>query len=120
MRLKIDRKLVSDVTVLNLSGELIDGEESRSLRKLFKDLIAEGNNKLLLNLEGITHIDTSGLGTLVSGYGDMNSHRGSIKLLSLTDRINTLLTITKLITIFDVFEDQGEAIKSFQQNAFRN
>jgi anti-sigma B factor antagonist len=114
MKLKIARERVNGVTVLNLHGELIAGEESRALRKVFKDLTAEGERKLLLNLEGVTHIDTSGLGILVGGYSDMNGHQGAIKLLSLTERIHTLLKITRLITIFDVYASREEAIKSFQ------
>ena len=114
MNLKIDSRCINDVTILDLSGELVAGEESHALRKIFKNLVEEGNRKVLLNLEGVTHLDTSGLGTLVSGYGDMNNQQGSIKLLSLTDRIQTLLKITRLITIFDVFDNQEEAIESFQ------
>lgn len=115
MRLKINRELENGVTILNLSGELIAGEESRFLRKTFRDLIAGGARKFLLNLEAVNHIDTSGLGTLVSAYGEMNGQEGTVKLLSLTDRVHTLLKITRLITIFDVFDDQEEALKSFQQ-----
>lgn len=113
MPLKIDRKLENDVTILNLSGDIVAGEESQTLKKTFKDLIAGGSRKLLVNLEAIDHIDTSGLGALVSVNGDMFSCQGAIKLLGLTDRVRTLLSITRLITIFDVFDDQEEAIRSF-------
>jgi anti-sigma B factor antagonist len=114
MKLKIGSRVVDDVNILDLSGEMILGEECRTLRKTLKDLIETNHQKILLNMEDVTRIDTTGLGVLVSTFGDMNNRQGNMKLLNLTHRMHTILVITKLITIFEVFDNQEAAVKSFQ------
>ncbi len=113
MKLKINSRLVNGVTILDLSGEVVLGEESKTLRKTLKDLVESGNRKVLLNLGAVSYIDTSGLGTLVSAYGDMASQQGQLKLLNLTKRVQTVLQITKLLTVFESFNNEEAALKSF-------
>jgi len=113
MGLKIEIRSSEGVTILDLRGEIILGDESKKLRGLLKDLIAGGNRKVLLNLVDVSFMDTTGLGVLVRAYGEMNSLVGQLKLLNLTKRVHDLMQITKLYTVFDIFDSEEEAIKSF-------
>lgn len=113
MKLKIQSRSVNDVTILDLSGEIVLGEESRILRKTLKDLIASDNKKILLNLGEVNYIDTSGLGALISAFGEMNNQQGKLKLLNLTKRVQAVMQITKLLTVFDVFDSEEAALNSF-------
>ena len=113
MKLRMGKRSVNGVTILDLSGEIVLGEESSLLRKTLRDLIAGGDRKILLNLGALTYIDTSGLGTLISAFGEMNNQKGQLKLLSLTKRVHAVMQITKLLTVFDVFDSEEEAINSF-------
>ena len=113
MSLKISARKVEGVTVLDLSGRLVLGEESAALRDTLKDLPSKGQKKILLNLADLSYIDSSGLGALVSGYTTLAAQQGQLKLLNLTKKIHDLLQITKLLTVFEVFNDEKTAIKSF-------
>ena len=113
MKLKIESRPLKGVTILDLSGEIVLGEESRILRETLKNMIAGGNRKILLNLGAVTYIDTSGLGALVSAFGDMNEQQGQLKLLNLTKRVHAVMQITKLLTVFDVFDSEEAATNSF-------
>jgi anti-sigma B factor antagonist len=111
--LTLSTRQVGDVTVIDASGRITLGEGSTSLRETIKSLLDEGKSKLLLNMESVSYIDSSGIGELVSGYTTVRGKGGELKLLNLSKRIYDLLQITKLYTVFPVFDDETEAIRSF-------
>ena len=102
--------------VVDCSGRLVFGEESASLRDVVKKLVAQSPN-IVLNLQEVNHIDSGGLGTLVSLYTTARNAGGSVKLARLSQRVGDLLQITKLLTIFEVFDDEEKAAKSFKKSA---
>lgn len=112
--LVISQRQNQDVTILDLSGKIKIGEDIVLLRKSLRILTTENKKKILLNLAEVTHIDSSGLGELVAGYISLQKIEGELKLLNLTKRVSELMMITKLLTVFDAFEDEDEAVKSFQ------
>ena len=113
MSLMASNRQVADVTVVDLSGRLVVGDESKMFRETLKNLAGQGQKKVLLNLAGVSYIDSSGLGALVGGYTTFASHQGQVKLLNLTKNIHDLLRITKLLTVFEVHNDEAAALKSF-------
>jgi anti-sigma B factor antagonist len=112
--LDLKERQAGDVTILDLSGEVRIGEGSIFLRDSIRKLGDEGKKKVLLNLAGVKYIDSSGIGELIANYTTISRQGGQLKLLKLTDRIQNLLVITKLLTVFDAYEDEAEALKSFQ------
>ncbi len=116
MQLKLTTRTVQDILVLNCDGRIVFGEESAELRDTVKALIAQ-NKKIVLNLGGVSYIDSGGLGTLVALYTTAHNSGGSIKLCNLTQRVGDLLQVTKLLTIFEVYETEEEAIQSFRKGA---
>ena len=112
--LELKERQAGDVTILDLSGAVRIGEGSIALRDAIRDLAADGKKKLLLNLAGVNYVDSSGIGELIANYTTVSRQGGQLKLLNLTDRIQNLLVITKLLTVFDVYENESEALKSFQ------
>ena len=112
--LSIKERQAGDVTILDLEGKITIGEGSVSLRSAIRRLIEEGKKKILLNLAGVGYVDSSGIGELVSSYTTINREGGQLKLLKLTQKIKDLLTITKLLTVFDVYDDESQALNSFQ------
>jgi anti-sigma B factor antagonist len=115
--MKATTRQVNSVTVVDLSGRITLGEGCSQLRDLIRDLLAKGHKKLLLNLAEVTYIDSSGIGELVSGFTAVSNHSGQLKLLNLTKKVHDLLQITKLLTVFDVHDDEAKAIKSFDVGA---
>ena len=113
MSIKLNTRQVGDVTVLDLAGRITLGEGSSTLRDSLKELVAKGEKKLLLNLGDVTYIDSSGIGELVSGFTTVTNGGGSLKLLGLNKRVKDLLQVTKLYTVFEAFEDEAEAVRSF-------
>lgn len=111
--LNISERQAGDVTILDLSGKITIGEGSVALRGTIRRLLGEGKNKILLNLGSVGYIDSSGIGELVSSFTAVNKESGQLKLLNLTQKIQDLLAITKLLTVFDVFDDEGEALGSY-------
>lgn len=105
---------VGVITLVDLSGRIALGEGSALLRKTIRDLLDDGNNKILLNLGDVNYIDSSGIGELVSGFTAVRSRGGELKLLHLTKKVHDLLQITKLFTVFDVYTDELTAVRSFQ------
>jgi anti-sigma B factor antagonist len=101
------------VTVLELSGRVTLGEESNELRTKIKDLMARGKKRLVLDLGNVSYIDSAGLGTLVAGYTSGQSQGAGMKLANLTKRFHEQLNITKLVTVFEVFDSVDDAIASF-------
>lgn len=113
MSVKIDTRKVGDVTVVDVSGRITLGEGSSAMRDTLRELTAQGNKKILLNLSEVSYIDSSGIGELVSGFTSVANAGGTLKLLGLTKRVKDLLQITKLYTVFDVHEEEAHAIRSF-------
>jgi anti-sigma B factor antagonist len=111
--LDVKERQAGDVTILDLRGEVRIGEGSIALRDAIRNLADAGKNKLLLNLAGVSYIDSSGIGELIANYTTVTRQGGQLKLLKLTDRVQNLLVITKLLTVFDAYEDEAEALKSF-------
>jgi anti-sigma B factor antagonist len=112
--LNIRERQAGDVTVLDLEGKITIGEGSISVRSAIRRLLEEGKRKILLNLAGVGYVDSSGIGELVSSYTTINREGGQLKLLNLTQKIQDLLAITKLLTVFDVYEDEATALNSFK------
>ena len=110
----IAERTVSEVTVLDLKGKMTLGEGDELLKDKINSLLASGKKKLLLNLESVPYIDSAGLGEVVRTYTTVSRQGGSLKLLNLTKRIEDLLSITKLLTVFDTFDSEAEAIKSYK------
>ncbi len=111
--MEIVERTVNDVTVLDLKGKMTLGEGDELLKDKINSLLAAGKKKLLLNLESVPYIDSAGLGEVVRTYTTVSRQGGSLKLLNLTKRIEDLLSITKLLTVFDTYDSEAEAIKSF-------
>ncbi|MEP6911172.1 MAG: STAS domain-containing protein [bacterium] len=112
--LNISERRVGDVTVLDMDGKITIGEGSVALRTAIRRLLEEGKKKILLNLAKVGYIDSSGIGELVSSYTAINKESGELKLLNLTQKLQDLLTITKLLTVFDVYESEEEALASYK------
>jgi len=111
--MEIAERVVQDVTVLDLKGRMTLGEGDELLKDKINSLLANSRKKLILNLEGVPYIDSAGLGEIVRTYTTVSRQGGSLKLLNLTKRIEDLLSITKLLTVFETFDSEDEAIKSF-------
>ncbi|HSB29929.1 MAG TPA: STAS domain-containing protein [Pyrinomonadaceae bacterium] len=112
--LEVNERQAGDVTILDMSGAVRIGEGSIALRDAIRGLADSGKKKILLNLAGVNYVDSSGIGELIANYTTVSRQGGQLKLLNLTDRIQNLLVITKLLTVFDAYEDEGEALKSFE------
>ncbi len=113
----IEERIIGDVTILDLKGKMTLGEGDELLKDKVNSLIHQGQKKLLLNLEGVPYIDSAGLGEIVRTYTTVSRQGGHLKLMNLTKRINDLLSITKLLTVFETFDAEPEALKSFQAQA---
>ncbi|HKN46260.1 MAG TPA: STAS domain-containing protein, partial [Propionibacteriaceae bacterium] len=111
--MQIDERVVSGVTILDLKGKMTLGEGDELLKDKINSLIQQDKKKLLLNLEGVPYIDSAGLGEIVRTYTTVSRQGGKLKLLNLTKRIQDLLAITKLLTVFETYDSEDEAIKSF-------
>ena len=111
--LDVKERQAGDVTILDLRGEVRIGEGSIALRDAIRNLADAGKTKLLLNLAGVSYIDSSGIGELIANYTTVSRQGGQLKLLKLTDRVQNLLVITKLLTVFETYENEAEALQSF-------
>ena len=112
--LNIRERQAGDVTVLDMDGKITIGEGSVALRGAVRRLIEEGKKKILLNLSNVGYVDSSGIGELVSSFTTVNREGGQLKLLNLTQKIRDLLAITKLLTVFDTYDDEASALNSFK------
>jgi anti-sigma B factor antagonist len=115
--MQIEQRSVGDVVVLDLKGRVTLGEGDELLKDKVNSLLNQGQKKIVLNLADVPYIDSAGLGEIVRTYTTVSRQGGSLKLLNLTKRITDLLSITKLLTVFEVFEAENEAIRSFSQSA---
>ncbi len=112
----IKERVVDGVSVLDLAGKIVLGEGDLQVKERIKDLLADGQRHILLNLADITYIDSAGLGALISCYTTVKRESGKLKLVNLTKRIQDLLAITKLITVFDHFDNEKAALASFKES----
>jgi anti-sigma B factor antagonist len=112
--LDVKERQAGDVTILDLSGSVRMGEGAVSLRNAIRGLVEQGNKKILLNLGAVKNVDSSGIGELIANYTTISNNGGQLKLLNLTDKIQNLLVITKLLTVFDSFDNEAEALNSFK------
>jgi anti-sigma B factor antagonist len=112
--LTITSREVAGVNILDLSGRITLGEGSVQLRDAVRGLIGTGKKKILLNLGDVNYIDSSGLGELVSAYTTARNQQADVKLLNLTKKVHDLLQLTKLVTVFDIKDDEASAIASFK------
>lgn len=115
--MKTTSRLIEGVTIVDISGRIVLGEECAAVRELVSKLLRKGRTKILFNLADVDYIDSAGLGTLVSVFTSAKNQGGQLKLLHLTDKVHGLLQITKLYTVFDVMDDEAAAIASFGQSA---
>lgn len=113
MSVKLSTRQVGDVMVIDASGRITLGEGSTAFREEIKNLVAKGQKKVLINMGDISYIDSSGIGELVSGFTTVANAGGSLKLLNLGKRVQDLLQITKLYTVFETHTDEAAAIRSF-------
>ena len=113
MELKVHTREVEDVTMVDVSGRIILGDETSTLRKTIRDLVSNGKKKIVLNLAEVSYIDSSGVGELVASYTAVRNAGGELKLLNLTKKVHDLLQVTKLYTIFDIKDNEFMAVKSF-------
>jgi anti-sigma B factor antagonist len=111
--LGITTRETDGVSVMDLSGDIALGDSSAKLRDALKALVADGKRRIVLNMADVRRLDSSGLGTMVAGYTSVERDGGTLKLANLSDRVIELMAITKLHTVFDVFESTEEAVKSF-------
>ena len=111
--MQIEKRVVGDVTILDLKGKITLGEGDEVLKDKVNSLALQGRRRIILNLAEVPYIDSAGLGGVVSTYTTISRQGGQLKLVNLTKRITDLLSITKLLTVFETFDSEAEAIKSF-------
>ena len=111
--MQIEERRSSDVTILDLKGRMTLGEGDTLLKDKINSLLMQGHRKLVLNLGGVPYVDSAGLGEIVRTYTTVSRQGGSLKLLNLTKRIQDLLSITKLLTVFECFDSESDAVRSF-------
>lgn len=109
----IKERVVEGVSVLDLSGKIVLGEGDIQVKDRIKGLLGDGQKRILLNLADVSYIDSAGLGSLISSYATVKREGGQLKLVNLTKRVRDLLAITKLITVFDTYDDEKDALASF-------
>ena len=115
--MQIEERAVGDVMILDLKGKITLGEGDELLKDKINSLDNQGQRKIVLNLAGVPYIDSAGLGEVVRTYTTVSRQGGSLKLLNLTKRITDLLSITKLLTVFETFESENDAVRSFSASA---
>jgi anti-sigma B factor antagonist len=116
MQLRMNTRAVDGILVVDCNGRIVFGEESAALRDKVKTALAQ-SPRVVLNLGEVNYIDSGGLGTLVSLYTTARNAGGALKLARLTDRVGDLLQVTKLVSIFEVFENEQSAVQSFKKDA---
>jgi anti-sigma B factor antagonist len=115
--MQIEERSVGDVVVLDLKGKITLGQGDELLKDKVNSLVNQGHRKILLNLADVPYIDSAGLGEIVRTYTTVSKNGGSLKLLNLTKRITDLLAITKLLTVFETFDSESDAVRSFSASA---
>jgi anti-sigma B factor antagonist len=115
--MQIEERAIGDVIVLDLKGRITLGEGDELLKDKVNSILSQGHKKVILNLADVPYIDSAGLGEIVRTYTTVSRQGGGLKLLNLTKRITDLLSITKLLTVFETFESESEAVRSFSASA---
>ena len=113
MALKVTNREVGGVSVVQLEGRIVLGEESNALRERVKGLLTENKKKIVLNMDNVTYIDSAGLGTLVAAYHSARSQGATLKLANLGSKFREVLQVTRLLTVFEVFDSEAAAVQSF-------
>jgi len=113
--MKIDERAVDGVTILDLQGKMLIGEGDELLREKINQLVENGTERIVLNLAEVPYVDSAGLGEIVRCYTTVSRKNGKLKLLHLTKRIHDLLSITKLLTVFETYDTEEDAVKSFKK-----
>ena len=113
MTIHASTRVVDGIAIVDLSGQLRLGEGTGKLRDTVQQLVRDGYTKILLNLNGVVHIDSSGIGELMSNYTTLRNQGGELKLMNLTKNVRNLLQVTRLYTVFDVHDDQASALSAF-------
>jgi anti-sigma B factor antagonist len=116
MNMTISTRQVGGITILDIGGRIVLGEESASLRDVIRDLLKNGHKQILFNLGDVAYIDTTGLGSLVGACTTVRKQGGDLKLLNLPEKFAGVMQITKLYTVFDITIDEAAAVKSFSQS----
>ena len=111
--MKIETRMAGDVQILDCSGKITLGEGTMAIRNTVREVLKNGGKKIVLNLADVNYIDSSGIGELVSTYTTVTNHGGQLKLLNLTKKIQELLAITKLVTVFQIYDNEQAAVSSF-------
>jgi anti-sigma B factor antagonist len=111
--MKATTRTVDNVEIISLQGKITIGAGDTQLREVISNAVAEGKTNILLDLSGVTTIDSSGIGELVGSYTTVTNRGGKLKLLHLPAKLNELLHVTQLITVFEVYDNEAEALKSF-------
>ena len=111
--LKIKERRAGDVTILDLHGNIIIGEGAKMLDNTIKRIVEDGQSKILLNMSNVVYVDSCGLGHMISGFNIVRGEGGELKLLSPTKRVQELMIITKLLTVFDVYDEESAALASY-------
>jgi anti-sigma B factor antagonist len=114
MPVKMTNSEVAGVSVVELDGRIVLGEESNSLREKLKSLVAAGKKKIVLNMANVKYIDSTGLGTLVAAHLSAKTQGASVRLCQLGKKFHDVMQMTKLLTVFDVYDTQAAAVSSFQ------
>jgi anti-sigma B factor antagonist len=117
MDLKMRTRDVKGVMVIDLTGRLVMGDACAAIRDEIRDAMGQGSRKILLNLAEVSYIDSAGLGELTAAYTSVKNRDGQLKLLNLTKRVHDLMQITKLYTVFDVYDDENRAVAAFESPA---
>ena len=115
--MKLVTRLIDCVEVVQINGRIELGEGSAAVRDVVRDLLAKGRKKILLNLADVDYIDSAGLGSLVSSFTSVRNDDGELKLVYLTKKVQDLLQMTRLYTVFEIFDDEEAALKSFDKSA---
>ena len=115
MQLQMTERQIGAATVLDLAGKLTIDQGAQRLKDKINSLIVQGHTNVVVNLADVSYIDSGGLGQLVACYGSLTKTTGALKLLHVSKRNHDLLSITRLVTIFDTFDSEEEALRSFQQ-----
>src|SRR6267142_3518539 len=117
MHMTRSTRQLGGVTIVDISGRIVLGEESAALRELVCDLLSKEHRKILFNLAQVNYIDSAGLGSLVAAFTSVRKQTGELKLLNLTNKVHDVMQITKLYTVFDIMNDEAVAVTSFGQSA---
>jgi len=116
MSMTTNIRQVGGVTIVDISGQIVLGEESARLRDVVSDLLSKEHRQILFNLAEVSYIDSTGLGALVGAFTSVRKQKGELKLLNLTNKVHGVMQITKLYTVFDIMNDETEGVKSFAQS----